>query len=132
MAMSTLEIGLFLLIFGAVGACIAAGTTVAFLISNRVTALEVALKFWTQEMEMFSKKAMAMLHSPHTPELDRLIEKDQANNLDEADWKRLLEMATEEEKNLSNPKFERALAAFVSIECRKRLKLAQLPFRKHI
>jgi len=130
--MSPLELALFGFIILAIGACISAGTITAFFISNRVTALEVSFRFWSGEMERFSKKALAMMHSPHTPELDTLIEKDQNDTMTEDDWRALLALVTTEELNLSNPKFERALAAFAAIECRKNLKIAQLPFHKHI
>ncbi len=76
--MSALEVSLFILIFGAIGTCIAAGTGVAFYLGNRMTAVEVKIEMWTDSL---GSKALGWLHSPHTPELDALIEKYQKSQM---------------------------------------------------
>ena len=129
--MNELEIALFVIIIGATGTCIVAGTTVAFLISNRVTALETEFKFWSAVMERITKTAIQVMHSPHTPELDSLIEKYQKGGMSDNDWRSMLRLVEGEERNLNNPRFERALASFVAIHCRKRLGLPLDEFHKH-
>jgi len=129
--MTELDIALFILVFGAIGVVIAAGTTIAFVISNRVTALETEFKFWSAVMERITKTAINVMHSPHTPELDALIEKYQKGGMTDNDWRAMLKLVEAEEQNLKNPRFERALASFVAIHCRKRLGLPFDQFHQH-
>jgi hypothetical protein len=87
----------------------------------RVVRLETTIS-------MFNEKAAAILHSPHTPELDALLEKlamSYKQNLDmpESDWLELLLRTEEIENDLTLPKGERFLAAMTATTCRLRLGL---------
>lgn len=72
----------------------------------RVTRLETILS-------MAGEKAARILHSPHTPELDRLLEHywDHHYDLSTAEWKRLAEICGEIERNMGEDPEKRALAA---------------------
>lgn len=62
--MTALDLWLFGIIMGAIGVCILAGASFAFLISNRVTRLETAFEFWSSAMERLGLRAAKALHSP--------------------------------------------------------------------
>ena len=86
------------------------------MLAQRITRLETFF-------EILGKKAAQVLHSPHTPELDRYLEKYIANQMESDDWHKLLALVEEIEHNLENQKAERALAGFIGVHCRKRLGL---------
>lgn len=94
---------------------------------ERITKLES----FKETFEIFGKKAIELMHSPHTPELDAIIEKYQRNQMADADWRRMLELCEQAERDLANPRFERALAAFAVIHCRKRLNMPLDPYHSH-
>ena len=82
------------------------------LIVQRIKAVEVLIS-------MLSVKAANILHSPHTPELDALLEKyyrtynERHFELSHAEWKELLKLCQDIEDDSSEPKGTRLLAAIV-------------------
>lgn len=95
-------------------------------VTNRLTRLETI-------MDMLGDKAAKILHSPHTPDLDRLLEKyiDKYYNLTLEEWKELLARCDEIENNLANPKDQRALAAIVAAMCHHKLMHLPPKMRRH-
>jgi len=61
--------------------------TIAFLLSksfshgDRLTKIETDIGWIRDSFQTMGKKAVRVLHSPHTPELDDLLEKYEAENL---------------------------------------------------
>jgi hypothetical protein len=78
-------------------------------INTRLVKVEVVLT-------MFGEKAAKILHSPHTPELDSLLEHywDNHYDLSNGEWVRLREICEEVENDPIQPGDKRALAAFVA------------------
>lgn len=95
-------------------------------LTTRITRLETI-------MEILGDKAAKILHSPHTPDLDRLLEKycDKYYLLTVAEWQELLTRCDEIENNLANPKDQRALAAIVGAMCHHKLMHPPPKPRKH-
>lgn len=93
---------------------------------QRVSRLEAV-------MALFGEKAAKILHSPHTPELDALLEKycDRNYTLSLAEWKNLLDMMEEIENDQKRPKEERALAAVISVMASRTLSLPPSKPHKH-
>lgn len=95
-------------------------------VDTRMTKLETIFS-------LMGDKAATILHSPHTPALDRLLEKylDRNYELTPDEWKELVKICDEIEADTNKPKDQRALAAIVSAVCNH--KLMQLPpqFKKH-
>lgn len=100
--------------------------TSAFSIFQRLTKMETTL-------DLIGMKAANVLHSPHTPELDRLLEKyvsrEYELTLDE--WKELNDRCEAIENDTSNPKDQRALAAIVSALCHHKMRQAPPKFKSH-
>ena len=95
-------------------------------IGERVAGIESVIT-------LILNKAVRLMHSPHTPEIDALVEKFQyrEGDMTSGDWMRLLQLCSEIEKNTKNPKTERAIAMCVVVGCRKRLGLPMGDFHKH-
>lgn len=72
----------------------------------------------------FGEKAARILHSPHTPEFDKLLEKFYNKNyvLTDNEWKKLLEMCEAIENDEKEPKGIRGLAAWIAAICHAQLK----------
>lgn len=82
-------------------------------IVQRVAKLEVI-------MALVGTKAAKILHSPHTPELDALIEKLILDRLDPVDIDRFLEMLLEVENDMNETKAARLASVLARISvCRK-------------
>jgi len=87
-----------------------------FSLAQRVTRLEAVLS-------LYSDKAAAILHSPHTPEMDALLEKfreeyiARQQELSLKDWERLAALTDEIWRDTSIPKGERNLAAWLNAIC---------------
>jgi hypothetical protein len=65
-------------------------------ISNRITALETKIEiFW----RALSEKAASVLHSPHTPKLDMLLERYNNSLLTNEELKELITMLNEIERS---------------------------------
>lgn len=94
--------------------------------SKRISKLEAVLS-------MVADKAANILHSPHTPELDSLLEKygKQNYSLTCEEWSRLIGLTDEIETDLSVPKPERVLAGFINAIARHKIKLSVSPTDKH-
>lgn len=105
---------------------LASGIGWLILIVQRLTKVETILA-------LIADKAAAILHSPHTPELDALLEKycDRTYTMTELEWEKLRRMCGEIEDNLSLPKEERALAAFVGAAAEHELELPVSKPKKH-
>lgn len=71
----------------------------------------------------FSKDAAKILHSPHTPELDKLLEKyyDFHYELSWAEWQSLEKICGAMVDNESEPKQQRLIAAFLRAVCQHKL-----------
>lgn len=95
-------------------------------LSSRLVRIETII-------EIMGIKAANVLHSPHTPELDGLLEKyvDRHYELSNEQWTRLLELCDEIEQDTTNPKDQRALAAIVSAVCCHKLKKLPPKFNNH-
>lgn len=99
---------LLIWIFGAVFGCIVAGGAFQFSLANRILRIEIILR-------SINKRAAEILHSPHTPELDVLLERVAEHGSVPVEKKdEFMEMLEEIEKSLSNTKSERLLAALLS------------------
>lgn len=95
-------------IFGAVFGCMSGMALFQFSLSNRILRLEVVLT-------AINKRAADILHSPHTPQLDVLLEKVASEGtLPKSNVGQFMEMLESIEKDLSNTKTERFLAALIS------------------
>lgn len=80
---------------------------------QRVTKLEAIVS-------LLGEKAAKILHSPHTPELDALIEKHITEKLDSSEIDRFLVMLTEVENDPEEPKAARLAAVLARISvCRR-------------
>ena len=68
------------------------------------------------------------MHSPHTPELDLLIDKFRDDNMNPTEKQKLSGMLTDIERNQTLPKTERLLASLVllPLECVDRKTLKKL------
>lgn len=88
----------------------------------RLVKLEV---LWS----MMNKQAAEILHSPHTPELDLLLEKlvktynDRNYELTCKEWEQLQEMTQKLKEDENEPKGSRLLAAMVYAQCCHKLQL---------
>lgn len=93
---------------------------------QRLTRLETTIA-------LIGVKAARVLHSPHTPQLDRLLEKyiDRNYELTSEEWQELLGRCQAIEDDLSNPKDQRALAAIVSAVCSHKLSKIPPIFKAH-
>lgn len=91
---------------------------------QRVTRVEAVLA-------LFGEKAAKILHSPHTPELDSLLEKYISRNyeLSFEEWQRLLLFCETIENDKSGGTEERALAAWLSAISHHKLRMPP-PSRK--
>lgn len=83
--------------------------------------------------EVYGEKAAKILHSPHTPQLDVLLEKyvDREYELTPAEWKELLGRCETIENDSGNPKDQRALAAWVATVAHHKLQHPPPEFKKH-
>lgn len=93
---------------------------------QRLTRLETTIA-------LMGVKAARILHSPHTPDLDRLLEKyvDRDYELTYEEWTELLARCEAIENDLSNPKDQRALAAIVIAVCSHKLSKIPPIFKAH-
>lgn len=80
-----------------------------------------------------SEKAASILHSPHTPELDALLEKYVNRNyeLTPEEWQRLLAMTDDIERDHGVSKGERVLAAILHAVAAHKLFLPPPEIHKH-
>lgn len=94
---------------GGVYVCIAAGVAFAFNNVQRITRIEALI-------ETIGINAAKVLHSPHTPELDELLEKyiDRNYELSVEEWAALYKMCDAILHDLTLSKQERGLAGFVT------------------
>jgi hypothetical protein len=101
---------------------LAAGVT---LLKIQMTALQT-----TQDtlIKLLGSKAAFLSHSPHTPELDLLIDKFRDDNINPTERQKLSGMLTDIERNQTLPKTERLLASLVllPLECVDRKTLKKL------
>lgn len=76
---------------------ITGGLAWLLIIVQRLTKVETILA-------LFAEKAAAILHSPHTPELDKLLEKycDREYELSDSEWRQLMAMTFDIEGFLSH------------------------------
>lgn len=93
---------------------------------ERVVKMEVIIS-------LLGETAAKVLHSPHTPELDALLEKycDRYYELSNPEWTRLLEICTMIESNPKISKQERALAGFILAVSSHKLFLLPPVIQKH-
>lgn len=112
--------------YGFIFAMSVAGVTFGMAIVQRISRLEAV-------MALFGEKAAKILHSPHTPELDALLEKfcDRHYTMSHDEWEKLLSMTLEMEVDTSLPKQERALAAWVNAAASEKLCLPPPKPHKH-
>ncbi len=106
--------------------CISAGTLAYISLVQRIVKLETVLA-------LLGEKAAKILHSPHTPELDALLEKylDRYYELSYEEWQRLIHMCQEIEDDNKQSKECRALAAIVLAIASHKLFLAPPKATKH-
>lgn len=119
----------------AMGTIISAGVAIVFSMSQRLTRVETLVGAW-------NTKAAEILHSPHTPELDALLEKfvlsykKQHYDLTDIEWFELLNKTSDIEKDMTLSKGERLLAGFINATCEHKLmrtpKLKQIERAKAI
>ena len=95
-------------------------------VGERLATLEAS---WA----IVSSKMIKLMHSPHTPEIDALVEKFQRDekSMTSTDWMNLLQLSSLVEKDVQAQKAARAIACFCVVECRKRLSLPMEPFHTH-
>lgn len=95
--------------------------------SGRVIRLETILS-------MAGEKAARILHSPHTPELDLLLEHywDRHYELSDGEWKRLAEICGEIEGNAEADPEKRALAAGLGLLAAHKLRVPSKRPGKHV
>ncbi|MDE2105072.1 MAG: hypothetical protein KGL39_47980 [Patescibacteria group bacterium] len=91
---------------------------------KRISRLETLVDIWTE-------KAAKILHSPHTPELDAVLDKLLTATMEHADWKKLADLCGEIENDSERPKEERALAAALAIVAVERFHLPMPPIHKY-
>jgi hypothetical protein len=101
---------------GAAFACIGAGFIILFNLVQRVARIEALV-------EAFGVNAAKVLHSPHTPELDKLLEKyiDRNYELSVEEWEQLHAMCDRIVHDTKLPKQERMLAGFVAALAKHKL-----------
>jgi hypothetical protein len=103
-------------LFAAAFAGIVALAASVTLLKIQMTALQT-----TQDtlIKLLGSKAAFLLHSPHTPELDLLIDKFRDDNINPTERQKLSGMLTDIERNQTLPKTERLLASLVllPLEC---------------
>lgn len=97
-----------------------------FGMDGRLIRIETMLELW-------GHKSAMVLRSPHSPELDGMLDKyvNRDYELTKDEWLRLNCMCEEIESNVSLPKQERALAALISATCHHKLSLPPIQVRKH-
>lgn len=84
--------------------------------SRRLTIIETMLK-------LMNKQAAEILHSPHTPELDILLEKlvityeDRHFELSVPEWEKMLTICQGIKEDLTEAKGTRLLAGMVYLQC---------------
>lgn len=85
-------------------------------VGTRITRIEAVLSLWSESMAR-------VLHSPHTPELDKLLEKylNRHYELSNDEWTRLRELCNEIEANKDEGKESRALAGFLAVVAEHKL-----------
>lgn len=104
------------------GLAAALGSAVAtyVILVQRITRVETIISMW-------NTKFAEILHSPHTPELDALLEKlvksyrDKHFDLTMAEWTELQKMTCELENDTTLAKGERMLAGMVNATCEHKL-----------
>jgi hypothetical protein len=113
---------IFGFILTGLGMCIGGMLAWAFSTSQRLTKVETIVS-------LLAQKAAEILHSPHTPELDAMLEKylrtytDRGYELTRDEWDKLREMCSLLEKDESLAKGERLLAGIINAVCTHKLKL---------
>lgn len=97
-----------------------------FAVENRLTKVETFL-------QMFSETAAKVLHSPHTPDLDRLLEKymDRNYELSNDEWGELRNICEEVENDANESKGSQAMAGWMKNVARHKLALPPEKMRKH-
>lgn len=85
-------------------------------LDRRLTKIETLIEVW-------GTKAASILHSPHTPELDALLEKyaDRHYELTMAEWRRLLDLCEEIERDTTIERERRSLAGWLAMVAHHKL-----------
>ena len=91
--------------------------TGAIVFSQRLSRVEVVIA-------LVSDKAAKILHSPHTPELDKYIEKDEAGLLTKEDAEIYLTLLQQVENDRNEPKGNRLAAVLTHIKVCRQFNLA--------
>lgn len=118
--------------------CVGSATGMFFMMQSRVSSIERKLGERLIKVEtilaLIGEKAAKILHSPHTPELDALLEKyyDRHYELSFQEWARLKEMCIDIENNHDEPKEGRVLAAIIATFCDHKLAIDSGKPNKHI
>lgn len=107
------------------GFCVVAGVTGYVMLVQRLSIVETVLK-------MIGKNAAKALHSPHTPELDALLEKylktytDRHYEMSRDEWKDLKDKCNIIIEDLTISKGERLLAGIIDALCSHKLELPNM------
>lgn len=97
------------IVLSAAFTCIVAIGAFAFKTHNRVLRMETILA-------LLSQKAAEILHSPHTPGLDKHLDQIiEGKKLSKDNQREFMEILEQVEKNVENSKTERFLAAILSV-----------------
>lgn len=99
-------------IFVVTWAAIGFGFVLDLKTAQRITRMEDKMGFI---IGICGKRMMSILHSPHTPELDRLIDRFTEDTLSESEVDRLLKMLSEIEHDQNEAKGTRAIALLEQI-----------------
>jgi isochorismate hydrolase len=85
-------------------------------IRNAQNIAELRIQFQTL-VNLLGEKIARVLHSPHTPELDRLLEKFYGNGLKKEEYQELMDILHDIQSNVTllRPKEERLMAAMMEI-----------------
>jgi|SRR5580704_7591348 hypothetical protein len=116
------QIPTWLLTLMVTGLAASIGSTVAayVILVQRITRVETIISMW-------NTKSAEILHSPHTPELDALLEKfvksykEKHYDLTMEEWQGLQKMTCALENDQTLAKGERMLAAMVNATCEHKL-----------
>jgi hypothetical protein len=111
------NIEIILWVLGGVFVCIAAGAGGFLKLYAMIYDLRESLGRLETKFEMLGFSAARVLHSPHTPELDALLEKYSEGCMMGEDWMKLEKLVLLIETDVTLPKEERALAGIIRAVC---------------
>lgn len=104
----TLQLALFTACFGAIVGLAGWMMNLKMSVVRLDTTLSVLIN-------MLGKRAAGILHSPHTPELDALIDKFRRDHITDTEMQEFIDMLLKIEGDMAEPKGDRLLASLVLI-----------------